>query len=107
MGDDTYVDMVRNLVERANTNPITDAADLDQCMRDHDLVFGVWQEDGAPLGVGTSIIKGRGALERVKRTETGGLKVTAIHCRNAGEAEAMRQLYGDQPAQVLPFREPE
>ncbi len=107
MGDDTYVDMVRNLVERANANPITDAADLDQCMRDHDLVFGVWQEDGAPLGVGTSIIKGRGALERIKRTETGGLKVTAIHCRNAEEAEAMRQLYGDQPAQVLPFREPE
>ncbi len=105
MGEDQYVDMVRDLVKRANANTITDSADLDQCIREHDLVFGVWQEEGAPLGVGTSIIKGRGSLERIKRTETKGLKITAIPCQNAEEAEAMRQVYGDQPAQVIPLRD--
>ena len=104
--DDTHAEMARDLVERANANPIFDAADLEQCIQGHDLVFGIWQEDGAPLGVGHSIIKGRGALERIKRTETEGLAITAVRCRNAEEAEAMRQLYGDQPAQVLPLRDP-
>jgi hypothetical protein len=54
----TCLDLVHDLVERANANTITDAADLDQCIREHDLVFGIWQEDGLPLGVGQSIIKG-------------------------------------------------
>jgi hypothetical protein len=106
MEDDTYAEMVRDLVKRANANPVTDAADLEQCIRDHDLVFGVWQEDGAPLGVGTSIIKGKGTLERIKRTTAEGLAITAVPCRDAEEAEAMRQLYGDQPAQILPLRDP-
>jgi uncharacterized oligopeptide transporter (OPT) family protein len=104
MGDDQYVEMVRNLIERASANTITDATDLELCIREHDLVFGVWQEEGAPLGVGTSIIKGKGTLERIKRAVTEGVKITAVSCQNADEAEAMRQLYGDQPAQVLPFR---
>ncbi len=101
-----FLDMIRDLVEMANKTRIADAADLDQCIQNHDLVFGVWQDDTTPLGVGHSIIKGRGALERVKRTGTEGLAITAIRCRNAEEAEAMRQLYGDQPAQVLPLRDP-
>jgi hypothetical protein len=106
MDDDQYIDMVRDLVEKANANPIVDATDLEQCIREHDLVFGVWQEEGTPLGIGTSIIKGKGTLERIKRAETEGMMITAVPCRNADEAEAMRQLYGDQPAQVLPFRDP-
>ena len=70
-------------------------------------MFGVWQEEGAPGGVGTSIIKGKGPLSRIVRLdEDEGLAVTAVRCRNAEEAEAMRQLYGDQPAQVLPLRDP-
>ena len=101
-----FLDMIRDLVEMANKTTISDAADLDQCIRDHDLVFGVWPDDTSPLGVGHSIIKGRGALERVKRTGAEGLAITALRCRNADEAEAMRQLYGDQPAQVLPLRDP-
>jgi hypothetical protein len=106
MDDDaTKLDLVRDLVERASANTITDAADLDQCIRGHDLVFGIWPEDGLSLGVGYSIIKGRGALERFKRTEAEGLAITAVRCLNAEEAEAMRQLYGDQPAQILPLRE--
>ncbi len=106
MDDDaTNLDLVRDLVERASANTITDAADLDQCIRAHDLVFGIWPEDGLSLGVGYSIIKGRGALERIKRAESEGLAITAVPCLNAEEAEAMRELYGDQPAQILPLRE--
>ena len=101
-----FLDMIRNLVEMANKTPIGDVVDLDQCIRSHDLVFGVWQDDTTPLGVGHSIIKGRGALECVKRTGTEWLAITAIRCRNAEEAEAMRQVYGDQPAQVIPLRDP-
>ena len=67
--------------------------------------YAMTQDDTSPLGVGHSIMKGRGALERVKRTGTEGLEITAVRCRNAEEAEAMRQLYGDQPAQVLPLRD--
>ena len=106
MDDAEYLDVVRDLVERANANPVNDAADLNRCIQNHDLVFGVWQEEGAPGGVGTTIIKGKGPLERIKRTEAEELAVTAVHCRNADEAEAMRQVYGDQPAQVLPLRDP-
>ena len=107
MDDDaTNLDMVRDLVRRANTNTVADAADLDQCIRSHDLVFGVWQEDGLPLGVGHLIIKGRGALERIKRTGAGGLTITAVRCQSAEQAEAVRQVFGDQPAQVLPLRDP-
>jgi hypothetical protein len=69
-------------------------------------VFGIWQKEGAPGAVGHSIIKGKGSLERIKRAEAEKLAVTAIPCGNAEEAEAMRQLYGDQPAQVLPLRDP-
>ncbi len=105
MGDDTYLDLVRYLVERANTNSITDTADLEQCIRGHDVVYGIWQEEGAPGGVGNSIIKGKGTLERIKRTESEALEITAVRCLNAEEAEAMRQVYGDQPAQVLPLRD--
>ena len=104
--DDTYIDLVRFLVERSKANTINDTADLEQCIQDHDLVYGIWQEDGAPLGVAHSIIKGRGTLERIKRAEAEALEITAVLCRNAEEAEAMRQVYGDQPAQVLPFRGP-
>ncbi len=99
------LDLVRDLLERANANTITDAADLEQCIQSHDLVYGNWQEDRLPLGVGYTIIKGRGALERIKRAEAEGLAITAVHCLNAEEAEAMRELYGDQPAQILPLRE--
>ena len=101
------LDMVRDLVERANANTITDMADLERCIRDHDLVFGVWQKTEGPLEVGHSIIKGRGALERIRRTgDTEGLAITAVRCLNAEEAEAMRQQYGDQPAEVLPLKKP-
>ena len=106
MDDATYLDMIRDLVKRADANEIFDAADLERCIRSHDLVFCVWQEDGAPLGVGTRIIKGKGALERIKRTGAEEIAITAVRCSNAEEAEAMRQLYGDQPAQVLPLRDP-
>ena len=99
------LDLVRDLLGRANANTIADAADLEQCNRGHDLFFGIWQEDGLPLGVGYTIIKGRGALERIKRAEAEGLAITAVPCLNAEEAEAMRELYGDQPAQILPLRE--
>ena len=99
------LDLVRDLLERANANTITDAADLERCIRGHDLVFGIWPEDGLSLGVGYSIIKGGGALERIKRAESEGLAITAVPCLNAEEAEAMRELYGDQPAQILPLRE--
>ncbi len=64
------------------------------------------EEDAAPGGVGHSIIKGKGPLERIKRTEAEELAITAVRCLNAEEAEAMRQVYGDQPAQVLPIKEP-
>ena len=101
------LDMVRDLVERANANTITDIADLERCIRDHDLVFGVWQETEGPLEVGHSIIKGLGALERIRRTgNSEGLAITAVRCREAEEAEAMRQVYGDQPAEVLPLKCP-
>ncbi len=104
--DATYLDLVRFLVERANANPITNPADLERCIRGHDVVYGIWQEDAAPGGVGHSIIKGKGPLERIKRTEAEELAITAVRCLNAEEAEAMRQVYGDQPAQVLPIKEP-
>ena len=106
MDNAANLDLVRDLVERANANTISDAADLEQCIRGHDLVFGIWQEAGSPLGVGHSIIKGRGTLERIKRTGAEGLAITAVRCRNAEEAEAMRQVYGDQPALVVPLKEP-
>ncbi len=104
--DGKYLDLVRYLVERANANPITDTADLEQCIRGHDVVYGIWQEGGAPGGVGHSIIKGKGPLERIKRTGAEELTITAVRCLNAEEAEVMRQVYGDQPAQVLPLRNP-
>lgn len=40
------VRMIRDLVKRVSANPITDTTDLDRCIRDHVLVFGVWQETG-------------------------------------------------------------
>ncbi len=98
-------DLVSDLLKRANANTITDGVDLEQCIRGHDLVFGIWQEVGLPLGVGYTIIKGRGALERIKRAEAEGLAIARVPCLNAEEAEAMRELYGDQPAQILPLRE--
>ncbi len=107
MDNTTNLDLVRVLVALANANTTTDAADLEQCIRDHDVVFGVWQESVSQLGVGHSIIKGRGPLERIVRIgESEGLTITAIRCGNAEEAEAMRQVLGDQPAQVLPLRDP-
>ena len=105
MDDATHLDLARDLVERAKANTISDAADLERCIRFYDLVFGIWQEDGLPLGVGYTIIKGRGALERIKRAETEELAITAIRCLNAEEAEAMQLLYGDQSAKILPLRE--
>ncbi len=83
MDDAEYLEAVRDLVEQANANQVNDAADLEQCIRDHDLVFGVWQEEGAPGGVGTSIIKGKGPLESIKRTGAEMLSVTAVRCRCA------------------------
>ncbi len=105
--DDEYdLDKVGDLVELANANTVTDTAGLKRCIRDHDLVFGIWQDPESPLGVDYLIIKGMGTLARIMRTETERVSVTAVRCRCAEEAEAMRRRYGDQAARVLPLREP-
>ncbi len=107
MDDATNAGLVRFLVAEANANAITDAADLEQCFRKFGVVFGVWQERDSELGVEITIIKGRGSLERIRRIDEGEtLSITAVRCKNADEAEAMRQLYGDQPAEVVLLREP-
>ncbi len=47
--DEFDLDKVRDLVELANANTVTDTASLKRCIRDHNLVFGIWQDPESPL----------------------------------------------------------
>ena len=75
MDDDaTDLDLVRDLVKRANANTISDAADLGECIRGHDLVFGAsgrmtnrrWGESAIRLSRAVADLNGSDAPERPK-----------------------------------------
>ena len=98
-------EFVEGLVQMANNN--ADAmkerrnanGDLDsvrEMLATCDLVYGVWQDANAPYGVDCLIIKGDPALHSVIDSgRSADLRMTALRCRNAEEAEAFRQVMGD------------
>jgi hypothetical protein len=74
----------------------------------HDLVLGIWQEASEPAGVAYSIIKGRRRLKAIaasgKTAPEGAIgigprsvrmKISAIPCECAEQADAARLVFGD------------
>jgi hypothetical protein len=92
MSDQT-AEFMRRLVEMANANDaLMDGtmAPVLHLIAENDLVCAVWQDRAEPGGVGTLIVKGANQV----RAATGlsqKLRVTAIKCVSAKQAEALRQ----------------
>jgi hypothetical protein len=94
-------DFVRGLVDLANRNNAGmdgTMAPVLQLVAEHDLVFAVWQDSAAPHGVGVLIVKGANRLREIA-TGSGSVqvRVTAISCIAAEQAEALRQHVAADP----------
>ena len=95
---------VQALVAMANERAVSGfpstSDELRDVIEDHDVVFGVWQDASQPMGVGWRLIKGDAFLH-VSVDEHGRMKtkMTAIPCREAEEAEAMRRVFGEATKQ--------
>jgi hypothetical protein len=59
---------------------------------EHEVVFAVWQEAGAPHGVGVLLVKGAHRLGDITAAVgwTEGVKMTAIKTSGVDQAEALR-----------------
>ena len=85
----------RQLVDMANANEAT----MDGTMRPvlelvtaNEVVFGVWQDDTQPNGVGVLLVKGANRLREIIATGVSQEhKITAIKCTAPEQAEALRQ----------------
>lgn len=66
-----------------------------------DLVWGVWPAPKSPHGARAAIVKGRGTLMLIAQGKTGrAIKEVALRFRNAAEAAAACQVYGDDRAKA-------
>ena len=63
-------------------------ATLARLFSDAELVWGLWADDRQPGGIAAMLLKGRGRAPRSP--------ATAIRCREAAEAEALRRTFGDR-----------
>lgn len=68
-----------------------------QLIEGHDVVVAVWQDFESQHGVATLIIKGADMLRNsvADQTEVPG-RTTAIKCMSYEQAEALREVLGDQ-----------
>lgn len=65
----------------------------------HDIAFGVWQDRREPDGVGMLVLKGHQTLrEVIADGESRAVTLTAIPCRDATEAAALREVIGEADA---------
>ncbi len=93
-------EFLKQAVNIANESTITDARSLKCAIADHDLVVGVWQDSAAAHGVGLRVIRGQDQLTLIEHKNLPErLRFTAIPCRDAEEAEAMRDVFGDATRQ--------
>lgn len=71
-------------------------AELRNVIETYDVVFGVWQDDEEPNGVGTMFIKGEATMRDIIESNTGQpLRHTVIPCLDVDQAEAIREMFGD------------
>lgn len=96
---------LKSLVDMANSNASyirrqanqTDA--LNDLIAEADVVWGIWQDISVEHGVDALLIKGADRLMMISHTRRAEeLKVTAISCREAAEAQAMNRVFGDGKA---------
>jgi hypothetical protein len=98
-------DFVHYLTERANhhhaamagMNGTAAFAYVENVVASNDVVFGVYQDAGAPFGVGLYPIKGRRHLEAVKASGSNAeLRTDAVPCIEEEQAIAAEQRFGDK-----------
>ncbi|WHQ68667.1 hypothetical protein [Methylorubrum extorquens] len=90
--------MTDGIIAAAGTPHSEQVADL---FAGADLFWAVWQEKRAPHGVRTAIVKGIGTVRETAASEHGrALRVAAVRFRNAAEAQAACQVYGDEQAEA-------
>jgi hypothetical protein len=90
------LERIRKLVEMANENARLlkgrGIDDLREHLRGTDIVWGVWQNPAAEYGIDLMIIKGEPVLRFIVGSGVPEeLSQTAINCRSAEEAEALRR----------------
>jgi hypothetical protein len=86
----------KRLADIANAHPANmDDTVVMELIDAYDVVWGIWQDNANPGGVGARIVKGENRLRDT--IATGGrqnLRVTAINCFSAEQAAALRQHVG-------------
>ena len=88
---------LKQLVEMANSHVLDAADDVWSIIDGHDVVFAVWEDDRAEHGVERAMIKGKRFLnELTAPKKLGRARITAIPCKNAAEAEALRLVIGHE-----------
>jgi hypothetical protein len=92
--------LTRLVVESANANRAILTGDFEQVRQmvdGHDVVYGVWQDAAEVDGVGMLLIKGEQLLRHiVADAKTVSCSIVGIPCVEAAQAEALRQVAGEQ-----------
>jgi hypothetical protein len=103
MGGDWFRDVV-DLANEASDNfkkvcaerGLNERETMVRCFRECDLVFGVWPDASYPTGVAVALVKGLPVMRDALAKElTITVSQTAFRFRNAAEAEAACQVWGD------------
>ena len=93
--------MTSKLVSMANENvELMDGttAPVKKLIEDHELVYGIWQDDTMPDGIGVHVIKGKRQIMEAMTSGDGAAvatSVTAIGCDCLEQAVAAQQAFGD------------
>ncbi len=92
-------EMKQIIVASANANRAkltTSIEPVRQILDASDVVFGVWNDAVEPDGVGMLLIKGHQKLREIMASGTQGCAISGIPCINIEQAEALRQVLGEQ-----------
>ncbi|MHB2209732.1 hypothetical protein [Methylobacterium sp. CM6257] len=85
------------LADESRKRITCDLASVRAVVDEADLVFAIWQDHSEPHGVGCRVIKGNQELQEIfaggKSQEP---RVAAIPCDSFEQAEALRQVAGEQ-----------
>ena len=93
-------DFVRKLVDLANCNEALMDGTMEPVKRiiaEGDVVFAVWQDPEAEHGVGCLGLKGKKLLNEIVASQNAQVaQITAVKCKCAEQAIALKQELGDR-----------
>ena len=73
---------------------------IKEIVAENDIVWGIWRDPTQPGGAGLLVIKGHGKLVLIPEgASPEGMKMDAIPCFEAEQAETLRLMLGDGRAE--------